>query len=73
MDFSAQDRALLALLEALEARDYDFITPTPATVGRIHARGRPAASLRDVLGWSSEALEAVRSRTWDDLRDPVAR
>lgn len=52
MEFSAQDKALLGLLEALDARGYDFITPTPATTGRIHARGLTAASLRDVLGWS---------------------
>lgn len=52
MDFSTKDRALLSLLETLEARGYDFITPTPTTIGRIHARGRTAESLRDVLGWS---------------------
>ena len=52
MDFSAQDRALLALLEALDAEGYDFVTPTPATVGRIHARGRNGQTTRDILGWS---------------------
>jgi hypothetical protein len=52
MDFSQQDRALLALLETLDARGYDFVTPTPPTIGRIHARGRTAQDLRDVLGWS---------------------
>lgn len=52
MDFSAQDKALLGLLEALDTRGYDFVAPTPMTTGRIHARGETAASLRDVLGWS---------------------
>jgi hypothetical protein len=27
----------------------------------------PAVFLHDVLGWSSEALEAIRTRTWADL------
>jgi len=27
----------------------------------------PAVFLRDVLGWSSEALEVIRSRTWHDF------
>lgn len=62
MDFSAQDRALLALLEALDAEGYDFVTPTPATVGRIHARGRNGQTTRDILGWSlpfsRQALDA---------------
>lgn len=52
MDFSAQDKALLALLKALDKRGYDFITPTPGTTGRIHARAEMAKDLRDVLGWS---------------------
>lgn len=52
MNFSTQDKALAALLDALEARGYDFVTPTPVTTGRIHARGETARSVRDVLGWS---------------------
>ena len=66
MDFSSQDRALLALLEALDARGYDFVTPTPATTGRIHARGETAASLRDILGWS---LPFTRDALEPDLFD----
>jgi hypothetical protein len=27
----------------------------------------PAVFLRDVVGWSSEAMEAIRTRTWEDL------
>ncbi|MGH6949770.1 MAG: methyltransferase [Vitreimonas sp.] len=47
-----QHRALLLLLAALKARDYRFVTPTPATHARVVARKRQAADLRDVFGWS---------------------
>jgi predicted nucleic acid-binding protein len=49
--------------------DRDFTDPT-ATAERFRVRVRvmlPAVFLRDVLGWSSEALERIRSRTWADL------
>ena len=47
------DTALLSLLELLREREYSFVTPTPATHGRILARSRRgAADLRDVFGWS---------------------
>ena len=49
--------------------DRDFTDPT-ATAERFRARVRvmlPAVFLRDVLGWSSEALETIRTRTWADL------
>jgi SAM-dependent methyltransferase len=47
-------KALLQLLSLLRASDYSFITPTPATHGRVIAREsrKVAASWRDVLGWS---------------------
>lgn len=44
--------ARVALLEALAARDYRFVTPTPATHARVIARRSAARDLRDVLGWS---------------------
>jgi methylase of polypeptide subunit release factors len=46
--------ALLELLKQLEARDYTFITPTPASHARILARAsrREARDVRDILGWS---------------------
>lgn len=48
------DSALLDLLKALDARGYDFVTPTPASHARVV--GRPgkaqARDLRDMLGWS---------------------
>jgi methylase of polypeptide subunit release factors len=49
-----QDKALLELLGALQARGYRFVTPTPATHARVVRRLRPPgpASLRDVFGWS---------------------
>ena len=63
----------LAVLEAavdiFVTNDRDF-TDSGATAGRFHAAVRimlPAVFLREVLGWSSEALEAIRNRRWDDL------
>jgi methylase of polypeptide subunit release factors len=46
------DRALASLLAVLKARDYRFITPTPATHARVVARRDRAHDLRDVFGWS---------------------
>lgn len=49
-----QTTCMRALLEALEARNYHFITPTPATHRRVIARPdkREARTLADVFGWS---------------------
>jgi methylase of polypeptide subunit release factors len=44
--------ALASLLEALGARGYRFITPTPATHARVIARKAHARDLRGMLGWS---------------------
>jgi len=48
------DTSLERLLHALAARNYRFVTPTPATHARVVARSgmREAKSVRDVLGWS---------------------
>lgn len=48
------DGALVALLRALDARGYDFVTPSPDTHARyLKRRGdAPARSLRDLFGWS---------------------
>ncbi len=49
--------------------DRDFTDPG-ATAERFRQRVRvmlPAAFLRDILGWSSEALEVIRDRRWVDL------
>ncbi len=63
----------LALLnggvEVFVSNDRDFTDPD-ATAERFGKRVRvmlPAVFLRDVLGWSSEALEAIRDRTWEEM------
>lgn len=59
---------LLALLKALEARGYDFVTATPATHARVLNRPdrQIAGALRDVLGWS---LPCPPDLIEPDLRD----
>jgi methylase of polypeptide subunit release factors len=50
----------LALLEELKARNYRFVTPTPATHARVVARlPATARDLRGVLGWSLPFDEAI--------------
>lgn len=53
-DAAAEDDSLLHLLSLLKARNYAFITPTPATHARVVARPdrQEAGSVEDVLGWS---------------------
>lgn len=49
--------------------DRDFTDPG-ATAERFRQRVRvmlPGSFLRDMLGWSSEALETIRDRRWGDL------
>lgn len=63
---------LTAGVDVFVTNDRDF-TDADAVARRFSHQVRvmlPAVFLRDVLGWSSEALEGIRSRTWDDLRDP---
>jgi hypothetical protein len=68
----------LALLEGdvdiLVTSDRDFTDPT-ATAERFRTRVRvmlPALFLREVAGWSSEALESIRNRTWAEMAgDPA--
>ena len=52
---------LAALARRVQASDYHFITPTPATHARVNARpGNSAArSLADVFGWSRPFAEGV--------------
>jgi methylase of polypeptide subunit release factors len=40
------------VLHTLRAAGYHFITPTPATHGRVLARKSQAEDLRDIFGWS---------------------
>ncbi|MCL4242828.1 MAG: PIN domain-containing protein [Dehalococcoidia bacterium] len=71
---SAKDVPIaLALLDGradiFVTNDRDFTAPG-ATAERLNARVRitlVAVFLRDVLGWSPEALETIRDRRWEDL------
>ncbi|MGK2910682.1 MAG: methyltransferase [Sphingobium sp.] len=53
-----RNSALLQLVKYLAATGYDFVTPTPATHGRVVKRARAACAvtIRDVLGWSMPFL-----------------
>jgi predicted nucleic acid-binding protein len=75
---SAKDVPIaLALLDGgadvFVSNDRDFTAPD-ATAKRLNARVRimlVAVFLRDVLGWSPEALETIRDRRWEDLASVV--
>ena len=50
--------------------DRDFTDDHPSTAAvraAIPGIRLPPIFLRDVMGWSSEQLEAIRYRTWDDM------
>jgi predicted nucleic acid-binding protein len=71
---SAKDVPIaLALLagnvDVFVTNDRDFTDPG-ATAVRFRERVRvmlPAVFLRDVMGWQSEELEAIRHRRWEDV------
>lgn len=48
----SKNDALRLLLEALAARGYHFVTPTPSTARRVRSQRALASDLRDVFGWS---------------------
>ena len=53
MKLDPAQHALIDLGRILKADGYRFVTPTPATHGRVNARPRPErSSLVDVFGWS---------------------
>ncbi|WP_166041635.1 methyltransferase [Sphingosinicella sp. YJ22] len=58
---SEDEAAHLRLLQALEARGYDFVTITPESHRRVLAREtmREARNLRGVFGWSLPFAEEV--------------
>jgi methylase of polypeptide subunit release factors len=60
--------ALVELGRALASTGYEFVTVTPATHMRVVARrggmDSPAASLRDVFGWSLPFAEGVLPKPW---------
>lgn len=68
-DLSPPDAALLRLLQALDDRRYDFVTPTPATHARVVAQRSEAQSLRDVLGWSLPFVRTAIDAEIVDLLD----
>ncbi len=60
--------AINAKVDYLISQDRDLTDPAEP----IHQKLKillPAAFLRQHMGWSSDALEAIRHRTWDDLAD----
>jgi hypothetical protein len=71
-DRPAQDRALLALLETLRERGYDFVTITPESHRRVLDRspGASARNLRDVFGWSLPFDESLLP---PDIAEPLRR
>jgi hypothetical protein len=44
--------------------DKDFTDPSNVELHRRLKVVLPAVFLRDYMGWTSEALEAIRTRSW---------
>lgn len=64
--------AIQAGADYLVSEDKD-LTVRDETTARLRSRltvYTSGAFLREVMGWSSEALEAIRQRRWDDLSPP---
>lgn len=61
MDFNGNEQALVRLGQALQARDYRFVTVTPATHARVNSRSgnESAQTLRDVFGWNRPFQEEI--------------
>ena len=65
--------AIKSKVQCLVTSDRD-LTVQDSTTFRLHRQLQvllPAVFLRDWMGWSSEALERVRQRTWKDLESPA--
>jgi len=63
--------AISARVDCLVTQDKDF-TDRGADTEELHRRLNillPGTFLREHMGWSSEALEAIRYRTWQDLEE----
>lgn len=61
--------AINAQVDCFITHDRDFTERTPDNE-ELHQRLHillPAVFLRDYMGWRSEALEAIRARTWDQV------
>jgi len=59
--------AIKAQVDYLVSSDKDLTEPNEALHQRLTVL-LPGTFLREHMGWSSEALETIRTRTWDDLR-----
>jgi predicted nucleic acid-binding protein len=61
--------AINAQVDCLVTQDRDF-TDRDKSTKELHRKLTillPGTFLREHMGWTSEALEAIRTRTWDDL------
>lgn len=61
--------AISAQVDCLVTQDKDFTNENEGTA-ELHRRLNimlPGTFLREHMGWTSEALEAIRNRTWRDL------
>jgi predicted nucleic acid-binding protein len=63
--------AINAQVDFLVTQDKDF-TDEDESTAELHQRLNimlPGTFLREHMGWTSEALEVVRTRTWQDFED----
>jgi predicted nucleic acid-binding protein len=56
--------AIQAQVNCFVTTDKDFTDPSNAELHRRLKIVLPAVFLRDYMGWTSDALEAIRNRTW---------
>ncbi|MDX1993624.1 MAG: putative toxin-antitoxin system toxin component, PIN family [bacterium] len=65
--------AIAAKVDFLVSQDRD-LTDSGQTTECLHQRVRvllPAVFLREQMNWTSEALENIRKRNWEDLDEPT--
>ena len=64
--------AIQAEVDYLVSTDRDFVDEddTTAELRRYLRPIQPGSFLREIMGWSSEALSAVERRRWTDLERP---
>lgn len=63
--------AINAGVDYFVSEDKDF-TARDQTTARLHQKITvmlPGTFLRQVMGWTGEELEAIRNRTWSELKD----
>ena len=66
--------AIAAKVDYLVSEDKDLTVQDATTAElRRHLKVRLSGTfLREVMGWTSEKLEGIRHRTWDDLAEEEA-